>query len=97
MPAIKQQDKQGGSWEEKEKEGQEQEEMEEEGEGGAVLPKKSNASQVDISGSPTALSWIFSSLQIDLPNIFLLAQKKRGNGCSTKTKQIILTENNKSY
>ena len=94
LPAIKQQDKQGGSWEEKEKEGQEQEEMEEEGEGGAVLPKKSNASQVDISGPPTGLFWIFSSLQIDLANIFVLAHKKRGNGRSTKTKQIILTENN---
>ena len=58
LPAIKQQDKEGGSWEE-------------EGEGGAVLPKKSNASQVDISGPPTALSWIFSSLQIDLARIFV--------------------------
>ena len=53
---------------------QDKEEGEEE-QGGAVLPKKSNASQVDISGPPSAPSWIFSSLGIDLANIFLLAHK----------------------
>ena len=48
-------------------------EEEKEEKGGTFLPKKSNASQVDISGPPTGLSWIFSSLQIYLANIFVLA------------------------